>query len=190
MKMQIRTTQAQIAWNVTNAKQTTPSMPKESLKLDIEKPKMEMDIEDPRVTINQEQCFNESGLMTNSAFLDDMVSRAQSAVMEGISHRVDEGNQMMAIESGVDVVVENASNNAWERFYHEFGMVTMPRSRPQITVEDGDVNYNFTPGKVNVLNNVFEIDKGTYEPWKIEYYMKQKNSITFTPVGDEVDITI
>jgi len=190
MKIQIRTTQAQIAWNVTDAKQTTPSIPKESLELDIEEPELEMEIKEAEVQINQEQCFNESGLKTNRAFLDDMISRAQSAVMEGIAHRVDEGNQMLAIENKSDVIAENASYNAWERFYNEFGIVTMPMSRPEITVIDGDVEHNFKPGDVDVKNSVFEIDKGTYEPWKIEYYMKQKNSITFTPVGDEVDISV
>lgn len=174
MKLQIRTQPALIDWRTTDAEVTTPSMPKDPLKLDIKEPELKMDIKEPKININQDQCFNESGLKNNDAFLADMISRSQSAHMEGLAHRVDEGNQMMAIENGGDVFAQNAINNAWERFYNEFGLVTMPKSRPEISVDRGNIEYDFIPGEVTVLNDVFEIDKGTYQPWKIEYYMKQK----------------
>ncbi|MBN2900097.1 MAG: hypothetical protein JXO44_15125 [Clostridia bacterium] len=190
MKLMIRSQPAILAWETKNAQQTTPSMPKEPLNLEIEEPQMEMETTKSVIHIDQDQCFNESGLKNNSAFLEDMVARSKQAVMEGIAHRVEEGNQMMAIETGQDAIAEQASYNAWERFYHEFGLVTMPMSRPIITVEEGDVSYNFKRGSVRVLNGPFQIDRGTYEPGKVEYYMKQKNSITITPVGDEVDITL
>lgn len=190
MKLMIRTQPAILGWDTKNAKQTTPSIPKEKLELDIQEPEMEMTSTRPIVNIDQEQCFNESGLKNNKAFLDDMVARSQQAVMDGIAHRVEDGNALMAIESGQDAIAEQASYNAWERFYHEFGLVTMPRSRPVITVENGDVEYNFKRGSVNILNGPFELDKGTYEAGKVAYYMKQKNSIEITAVGDEVDISI
>ncbi len=190
MKLKIRTQPAIIAWNRTPAKQTTPSIPKEKLKLDIEHPKMQMTSTKAKVKIDQDQAFNESGLKNNSAFLEDMVSRSKQAVSEGIAHRVQDGNTLMAIENGSDAIAEQASYNAWERFYHEFGLVTMPQSRPVITVEEGKVDYQFQRGKVTVLNSISEIDKGTYEAGKIEYYLKQKNSIEITPVGDEVDISL
>jgi hypothetical protein len=190
MKLMIRTQPAIIGWDTKNAQQTTPSIPKDKLELDIQEPELEMTTTRPVVTIDQEQCFNESGLKNNEAFLDDMVARSKQAVMEGIAHKVADGNALMAIESGQDAIAEQASYNVWERFYHEFGLVTMPSSRPVITVQDGDVEYNFKRGNVEILNGPFEIDKGTYEPGKIEYYMKQKNSIEIKAVGDEVDISI
>lgn len=190
MKLKIRTQPAILDWNRTPAQQTTPAISKETLKLDIKEPKVEMTSTKLRVKIDQSECFNESGLKNNRALLDEMVSRSQQAVSEGIAHRVDEGNQMMAIESGQDAIAENADYNAWERFYHEFGLVTMPRSRPSFTVEEGDVDYQYQKGEVNILNGPFKIDGGTYTPWKLEFYLKQKNSITITPVGDEVDINL
>jgi len=190
MKLQIRTQPAIIAWNKTDAKQTTPSMHKERLELDIKEPEMKISTTKAQVNIDQDQCFNESGLMNNRAFLDDMVARSKQAVSEGMAHRVQDGNQLMAIENGQDTIAESASYNAWERFNHEFGIVTMPQSRPIITVTEGDIEYDFEKGEVKVLNGPFQIDKGTYQAGKIEFYLKQKNSITITPVGDEVDISL
>lgn len=190
MKLQIRTQPAILDWNKTPAKQTTPSLPKEKLELEIEEPKIEMTSTQAKINIDQSQSFNESGRMTNQAFLEDMVARSKQAASEGIAHRVEDGNQMMAIENGQDVIAENASYNAWERFYHEFGLVTMPRTRPEITVEEGDVEYQFKKGEVKVLNGPLKIDGGTYQPWRLEFFMKQYNSITITPVGDEVDISL
>jgi len=190
MKLMIRTQPAILAWNRTPAQQTTPSMPKEKLELDIKEPEMKFETQKPQVDIDQNQCFNEAGIMDNKAFLDDMVARSKQAVMDGVANTVENGNQMMAIESGQDAIVEQASYNAWERFYHEFGLVTMPQSRPTITVTNGDVTFNFEKGEARVLNGPFEIDRGTYQAGKIDYYMKQYNSITITPVGDDVDISI
>lgn len=190
MKLMIRTQPALLDWRKTDAKQTTPAMPPDSLQLEINKPDIKMETTKPKVTIDQEQAFNESGLKSNKAFLADMVSRAESAVMEGIGHKVDFGNQLMSIETGVDVIAEQASYNAWERFYHQFGIVTMPSSGPNIIVQDGDVNYQFQRGSVKILNGPLRIDKGTYQAGSIDFYMKQKNSITITAVGDEVDITL
>lgn len=190
MKLKIRTTPAILNFQTNNAQQTTPAIPKESLKLEIIEPELKMETKKPKVNIDQDQCFNESGLKNNKAFLEEIVSLSKSAVMEGIAHKAEQGEQMMAIESGVDAIAENASYNAWERFYNEFGMVTMPRSRPVITVEEGDVEYQFNRGDVKVLNGPYRIDQGTYQAGKVEYYMKQNNSIEITPVGDEVDISI
>lgn len=190
MKLKIRTTPAIINFQTKNAQQTTPAIPKDKLSLDIEEPKMELKSKNPKIKIDQSQCFNESGLKNNKAFLDEVVSLSKSAVMEGIGHKVEQGNQMMAIENGVDAIAENASYNAWERFYNEFGLVTMPRSRPVITFEEGDVDYQFKRGDVKVINGPYKIDQGTYQAGKVEYYMKQNNSIEITPVGDEVDISI
>ncbi len=190
MKLMIRTQPAILAWDTTNAQQTTPAMPKERLQLEIDEPEINMKSTKPVVNIDQEQCFNESGLKNNQAFLDDIVSRSKSAVMEGIGHRVDEGNAMMAIESGSDAIAERASYNAWERFGHEFALVLMPQSRPVITVTEGDVEYEFIKGDVRITNEPFEVDKGTYRAGKIDYYMKQKNSIEIKAVGEEVDISL
>lgn len=190
MKLMIRTQPAILGWDTKNAQQTTPAMPKEALELEIDEPEIKMESTKSVVNIDQNQCFNESGLKDNKAFLDDVVSRAKSAVMEGIGHRVEEGNAMMAIENGSDAIAERASYNAWERFGHEFGLVTMPSSRPVITVTDGDVTYEFLKGDVQISNGPFVADKGTYQAGKIEYYMKQKNTIEIQAVGDEVDISI
>lgn len=190
MKLKIRTQPAIINFKTTDATQTTPSMLKEKLNMAIKEPEMKLTTTKPQLKIDQDQCFNESGLKNNRAFLDDVVSRAKQAVREGVAQRVQDGNAMMAIENGMDVIAEQASYNAWERFYNEFGLVTMPQSRPVITVVDGDVNFQFEEGNVEILNGPFQSDKGTYQSGKVEYYMKQKNSITVTPVGDEVDISI
>lgn len=190
MQLKIRTEASILDWNVSHAKQTTPAVPKDDLKLDIKEPVINMKSTQALVKIDQTQCFNESGLKTNEALLEEMVSRSKQFLMEAISSRVEEGNAMMAIESGQNAIAERATYNAWERFYHEFGLVTMPKSRPVITVEKGQVDYDFQKGEVNILNDFSKIDKGTYQAGKIDYYMKQKNSITITPVGDDVDISI
>lgn len=165
-------------------------MLKEPLELEIEDPKIEMESKDPVLQIDQSECFNEAGLKNNKAFLEDMVTRSKQAVSEGIANRVEDGNAMMAIENGQDAIAERASYNAWERFQKEFSVQSMPRSRPQISVQDGDVTYNFKRGDVKVLNGPFKADTGTYSAGKVERYMKQYNSIEITPVGDEVDINI
>lgn len=190
MKLMIRTQPAIIGWKTKNAQQTTPSLPKEPLELEIVKPKIEMQATSVRVNIDQNQCFNESGLKDNKAFLDDMVARSKQIVMDGIAEKVEDGNQLMTIESGRDAIAEQASYNAWERFYHTFGLMTMPTSRPIISVQEGEIEFDFQRGSVRALNGPFLIDRGTYEPGNVGYYMQQKNSIKITPVGDEVDITL
>ena len=190
MRLNIQTQPAILAWKTHNVKQTTPSMPKDPLKLEIKKPQLKMESRDAVVKIDQTQCFNESGLKTNKAFLDERVQLSKEAVSDGIANRVEEGNAMMAIENRQDAVAERAYYNANERFVHEFGLKLMPQSRPEITVELGDVTYEFERGEVKVLNQIPKIDKGSFEPGKVEFYMKQMSSITITPVGDNINLKI
>jgi len=68
-------------------------------------------------------------------------------------------------------------------------MVTMPRTRPQIDLIEGQVNINVTEGQNNqrVVAQKPRID---YQPGKIERYMKQYNSISIRYLGEKVDMKV
>lgn len=154
------------------------------LDIKIEQPQLEMQSTQPKVLIDQSQCFAESGLKSIGALISDTASFAYSKGLEAIGKIVDQGNQMADVHKG-DPIPDQAAYNAYDQFVREWNIVTMPRSRPDITVIEGKVNITVKRGQVQ-NNTRLQLPKITYNPGKLDIYVKQHYSIKINVVNDYV----
>ncbi len=161
-----------LGWNMTPARfEMSGGGALNVLKMRTEKPVLEMRSHRPVVKIDQSQCFAEAGLKGMTDFRVDTNSYAQSAVAKGIARIVDNGNEMMAIENGVDAIAEQADNNAFGIFEQEFVYTAIPKSRPKISVDPWTMNYSYTPGRIINETEPKRVQT-SYTPPRFEYYVK------------------
>lgn len=160
------------------------------LELSYRKLQLNQRTELPKVLIDQSQCFSESGIKSSSEFWSEAAQLGKQQAMEYIAKAVDEGNFMADIYGGSpNAIAQISANNFIEM--REFGMVTMPRSRPKIEVTGSltlepnvnglgvlnGVDGTYTPGRVN-----FE-----FSPGKVNFYVKQYGKVNIEYVGNNVD---
>ncbi len=188
MALEIRTTQALVGVNRTPAKLSI-EQPKAEVDGSISLPKIKVEGTLAKIKINQTQCFNESGRKSVEAFSADYVNFAKQKMQESIGRIAEQGNQLTDIHLGGNPIADQGASNAYDQFEHEFGMVTMPRSRPQIDVIEGTLDIKVEEGeitgKVRAKQPILNHDKGN-----IEFYLKQKNSISIKYLGENVDISV
>lgn len=184
MGIQIQTTQALIGINRTPGKLELSS-PQAVLDIQIEEPKMEISGTLSRIEIDQTQCFAESGNKTIFMLNKDNADNAKQIALANIAKVTRQGYELASIEDGGNPIASHAKENAYTQFDNEFGMVTMPKSRPVITVIDGEMDYNFTRGDV-ILNPQIQRVTSNYTQTKIETYLRQKNSIEINFVDEKV----
>jgi len=188
MALSIRTQPAILGHNISKPQQSI-EQPRAVVEGSLTFAKTEVEVSLPEIRIDQTQAFNESGLKTVKAFSDDYVAYAKQKMQESIGRIAEQGTQLTQVHLGGDQIAEQANYNAYEQFYNEFGMVTMPRTGPEITVIPGDVNTRVTPGEISgsiraqkpIIN---------YQPGQVERYMQQYNSIQIDYVGEHVDIKL
>ena len=189
MRLEIRTTPAIINFTTENATLKKPAIPEDILDIRTEPFNVAIETEEGGLSIDQNQCFNEAGLKDIKAFMDDYVSYSKEKVSEGIGRIVNEGNNFADIHNGVDGFVENADQNAFGLFQHEYNLAFIPESRPQINYSPDKIKIDYKPGKI--INNSYpQNNLGEYKPGKVDIYMKQMNSIEIRAVRDEFDETI
>jgi len=188
MALEIRTTPAILGHNITKPQQSI-EQPKAQVEGGFTLPQVRVEATLPKVAIDQNQSFNESGLKHVKSFSEDYVAFAKQKMQESIGRIAEQGNQLANVHEGGNVIADQGLYNAFDQFYHEFGMVTMPRTRPQIDLIEGQVNINVTEGQNNqrVVAQKPRID---YQPGKIERYMKQYNSISIRYLGEKVDMKV
>lgn len=140
----------------------------------------------PKVEIDQTQAFSESGLKGVLELGLENAKRAMNIMVQKIDRIVQEGNEFANIQNGVDVVAENADENAFSQFDGELNIVTMPSSGPDINVIEGKNDLNITGGTVDIEVKVNKpiID---YRQGKVNIYMEQYNSLEIKAVGDKFD---
>ncbi|MBI9014607.1 MAG: hypothetical protein JEZ08_20380 [Clostridiales bacterium] len=188
MAMEIRTTPA-----ILETKTTPPihsiEQPKAEWNGSIMLPKVEVEITLPKVSIDQNAAFNESGLKDNTTLLQDLVSYAFQKMTEGTGRRASQGDQLTKIHQGGNAIAEQAPQNAYDQFIHEFGMVTMPKSGAQIEVLEGHVNITVNEGQVS---GQFRAQKPiiNYQQGRVERSMKQYSSISIRYLGENVDLQV
>ena len=149
--------------------------------------KVQIKSEPIRVQIDQTQCFNEAGLKSISAFMDEISAEGKQAVMEGISRTVSEGNTLAGIENKSDAIAEIAASNSIRTF--DFNIDFIPKSRPKIEFVGGTVDIKVDEGYVDITfrPNKPEID---VEVGKVEFFMHRKSEIHFSYEGKELDIKV
>lgn len=188
MSIQITTQRAIIGWNTQNAKiSMSGNGTANVLKMSSTKPQLNLKTEKPQIQIDQSQCFAEAGLMSIMDLTYDNSAYAAQKVSEGIARIIDQGNQMAEIQSGYDPIPDQAISNAYEMFEHEFVYTTIPKSRPKIDLIRGSVDAQYQEGEIRneTVPNKLEID---YTPGKVEFFMKQYQSINISFTGNNLDV--
>ena len=188
MALSIQTQPAILNYNITKS-QLSIEQPRPQVEAGLSLPQVRVEATLPKITIDQTQAFNESGLKTVQAFSDEYVSYAKARMQESVGRIAEQGTQMTDIHLGGNAIAEQASYNAYDQFYGEFGMVTMPRSRPEIQVREGNININVTEGQITgkIIPGKPQIN---YRPGNVERYMAQYNSISIRYEGENLDYQI
>jgi hypothetical protein len=168
---------------------TTPTrisikQPRADFELDIDHLKVEINTKQILVQIDQQQCFNESGLKDYKTLRSDNVAEAKQAVLEGIARRVDEGNRMADIKNSADAIAEIAFDNSFTQ--HVFDVVSMPKSRPLIDFVGGTVDITIHEGTVDVKSKpnkpIVDVQAGD-----VEIFLRQRPELSFKYTGNKLD---
>ncbi len=189
MSLQITSQKAILAWDTQKAVLTQSGNGKQVLNIQIEKSVFEIETIKSKISIDQTDAFESLGLKGIRAFMQESTAYSQQMMSAGIDRIVSQGNEWLNIHSSYDPIPDQARYNAYEMFEKSFEGVFSPKARPKIDVQSGQVNYNFTPARV-VNSSVPQPVEMSYQPWRIDYYMKQYNSInissTSTPFNQSV----
>lgn len=188
MALEIRTQPAILAYNISKPVQSI-EQPRAQVQGSVTQAQTRVEATLPKIQIDQTQAFNESGLKNIEAFSAEYVSLAKQKMLESVGRIAEQGNQLAAIENGGNPIADQALYNAFDQFYHEFGMVTMPRSGPDITLIRGQVNTTVTEGQLTG-RIVAQKPRIEYQAGKVERYMQQYNSISIKYVGDKLDLQV
>lgn len=174
-RLQITTTPIKMAYQTQNAQVNIKNPKGATLDMQTKHAKVKMQSNQPKVLIDQSACFSESGLKSNGELIADNAAYAYSKSLEAIGKIVDQGNQMADVHKG-NPIPDQAVSNAYEQFYREWNMVTMPRSRPKIDVIEGKVNIDVERGKV-INNTTYQPPQISATPGKVNIYVERYNSI-------------
>lgn len=138
--------------------------------------KVNISTEQPRVLINQYPCWAEEGLKNNTDLSREWAQRGYQAAMEFISKKAQQGDEMAKVGHKANIMIDIARKNTITE--HEFGMGTMPISRPEFDVIGGTVKI-----EAEYRNNVGEINGviGNFVPGSVEF--------DFTPTQIKTRVT-
>ncbi|MDF2804113.1 MAG: hypothetical protein K0S61_4016 [Anaerocolumna sp.] len=184
--LRITTTNALLGINSTPTK-ISIVQPKADFQMSIDHPKMEIHSEQVKVQIDQQQCFNESGLKDFATLTRDNAAEAKQACFEGIARRVGEGNRMANIKNRSDAIAEIAFSNSFTQ--HVFDIVSMPKSRPKIDFIGGTVDITAHEGSVGIQSKInmpiIDVQVGD-----VEIFSKQYPEIKFEYTENKVDVKL
>ncbi|MCF6093416.1 DUF6470 family protein [Microaerobacter geothermalis] len=187
-RIQIEQTYAQIGIKTTPSTQEI-RQPQADLNLRQIPAKLEIERIPSRLNIDQSQAWAEVNLKDPIQLTRDESERAKQLALEGIARIVEEGNQLAAIENQGDSIAEIALQNTITGpvdynvgFIPSYGSV-------RIDYQPAQLNFNWTINGVE-MNPVIKQPEISYQPGKVEVYVKQKNSISFQVVGLYKDLRI
>jgi len=181
MSFVINTVKGQIGIDTTRGSMEM-QQPRGEQSISQTKAKMNIQSELPRVIIDQYECFAEAGLKNMRDLTAEYAQLGKQAAFEGIARRVDDGNRLATIGNNMpNAIPEIAKKNAWKP-EREFGLATIPKSRPKIDVTGslniewqlGGTDISFTP-RQPIIN---------YQPGKVDIYLKQRSSIDIRYVDE------
>lgn len=172
MRLTIESQPAKLGMNTQNASvQRQSTLPR--IDLETEQAKVEMTSTQPKIQIDQRQCFSESGLKGILELSAENAANAVSTMYASVGRIAEQGNALTDIQNGGNPIAEQAYYNAYDQFATDYNMVTMPKTRPKITLQEGRVNLNVRGGTVNENYVKGEI-KTEYQAGKVEIYMLQE----------------
>lgn len=162
---------------------------KPNFNIQTKKPKIDMEITQPKVKIDQSKPLAEMGLNDIFDFIKTNVNRGKQAALGGIGKIVQQGNELARIETGVNPIPSQARYNAFDQFKKEVNIGFIPKSRPEIDLDEGRVNIDLERGEVDVKSKPQKVNLN-YSLGKVEIYLRQKPFIDVAYTGNSLDIKI
>ncbi|WP_442596334.1 DUF6470 family protein [Neobacillus sp. D3-1R] len=154
---------------------------------EIEQPKAELDIQQPaadleinrtpsKLTINQTKAREDIDLKSIFKRMDEAAQLGYEGWLEGIARRSQEGDELMKIENGGNIIAEQAARNAYSPML-EFNIGWLPhQGSVEIGYDPGKVEINVTPNKPIIKSRINKPNI-QYTPGKVNISLKQYNSL-------------
>lgn len=182
--LSISQTYGQIGLEIERAKLSI-EQPKAEINMHQELPQLQIEKTPLQIQIDQQDCWNEVGLKDSKALTYDNAQRAQQIALEAIAEIAEEGNSLMSIENGKDMLVELAADSA-NPPPAEFNVAFLPQSKPKIDFVGGELHFSVQEGRFDwqVTPNKPIIDATSP---KVSAYMLKWPSITIEYLGNNLD---
>lgn len=168
-------------------------------KIGIEQPKADLNLEQKKgqlqirrttgeMNIDQSRAWSALGLGSTEEMTDRIAQHSWESSMQSIAEIAQAGDRMMAIHQGGGVFGDLARQNFMkERVINLFGPASF-----------NNVTFNYIPGTTDID---FEVGGARfdpkvnmpvieYTPGSIDIYLKQKNFINMSVIGDQIDTTL
>lgn len=190
MLLSINTTPAKIAIEHTPGSLTARSRDAR-LELRQKQPNINIDTEQPLVMIDQYQCFAEAGLKNNIDFITEQAQKGKRSVAQYTGKVSRDGDAMAKIGHKANIMIGIIKRDSVTR--HEFGLGSIPKSRPKINVAGGTVEL-----KADFINNIGEINGVTgkyiagdinfkYTPAVVDIRMVSYGAVDIKYLGNNLD---
>ncbi len=183
-KFDIQITPARLEWKTRNA----------DLQIRQKPPLIEIDTEQPLLKIDQYQCFAEAGLKNNIDQARDNAQRGYENLMKYIAKEAQDGDAMAKIGHKANIMIDIIRRDSITM--HEFGLGSMPKSRPTVELTGGTLNMRAAdrngPGEINGVTGTYtagDIDF-RYSPWNVDIRMLSYGSVDIKYTGNNVDTYI
>lgn len=148
---------------------------------------LEMSSQQPKLNIDQTEAFASANSKHVYRLNEEFAAKAMSNAQQAIAKYAREGDQLMRIENGGDIIPHLAKINS--SLFPEKGVNTGQMPRPF------SVKIQFQPAKTN-----FRVREGSadiqvqrreptiqHRPWQTDVYVRQKQSIQFQAVGFQIN---
>lgn len=188
MDLRITTRHGLVGINTTQGKMNI-NYGKSNFRIQTKKPKMNMEITQPKVKIDQSKPLAEIGLKKISDFIKTNAGKGKQVCSQGISRIVQQGNELARIETGSNAISSQARYNAFDQYKKEVNIDFIPKSRPQVDLQEGKVDINLEKGEVSIQSKPQEVNLD-YNVGKIEVYLRQKPFIDIEYTGNNLDFKI
>lgn len=186
MRLVVESQPARIGMQTRNASvQRQTTLPK--VELQTEQARVEVESTLPKIQIDQRQCFSESGLKGILELTAENAANSVSEMYASIGRIAEQGNALTEIQNGGNVIADQAYYNAYDQFLKDYNLVTMPKSRPKITLQEGAINLKVKGGTVS-KNYVKGEIQTEYNPGKVEIYMLQERMFNLRFEKSQLDM--
>ncbi|HHW03169.1 MAG TPA: hypothetical protein GXX35_10230 [Thermoanaerobacterales bacterium] len=145
----------------------------------IKKPDIAISTEYPKIDIDFSLCRAEMGYPTLPEAAVNWRDEGKQAASDYIDMKVAEGNALADIHKGVSI-----QDIAYDQAFPEppdFNVDLIPKSRPGITVQTGQVTIEYVPGDIAVSTNPFPV-RFSFDRAKVDIYLDKKPYIDIKAV--------
>lgn len=167
-KLGVQTTKPQLEINQQNAKLHYESTP----------PKWQVTRIPGKLTIDQSAAWESMNLKPVMQVIREEAQRGNQTVLQTIAQLSQEGDEMMAIESGGKPLIDQAVRNAYtQEFDTNIGFIP-PVGSVKINYEPSKLNVNWDIRKPNISWQTYKTGYN-YTPGRVMYRMEQNPSLQF-----------